>query len=231
MKKELDPHKHQKMLALASHDDKQHEERRHRPDKLNLIIYGLLIGMVLLLGAVYIKEKISPPPVYYYSNGDSEFEVRRVSETESQIVFYYANRQEPYVIDIRYGPIDLEGIEVEDKTIKTSITNDETVFITFDPKEGLKGEAVLAGVEVGKVIGNKYFLNVPVKSTVTSEYQNNTVMTCEMADPLHTVIWIKRGPETKITSSGSCITIEGPTESEMVKAADRLALYLVGIMP
>ena len=60
---------------------------------------------------------------------------------------------------------------------------------------------------------------------------NNTIITCDNATAKSTVIWIKKGEKTAIKTQGDCILIEGPNEVEMVKAADRLALYLVGIMP
>lgn len=232
-KTNIDPHRYKRMLSSAStpHESKEDAGKKTRPDRTNMVIYGMLIALVLLAGAIYLKDRITPPPLYYYSNGDSEFEVRRISDTQSQIQFYYENRPEPYAMDLRYGPRDLEDIKIDDKTIKESIKNDETVFITIDPKEELKGEALLAGVEVGKFISNKYFFNIPIKSAVTSDYANNTVMTCEDANPLHTVIWIRKGEKTGVISADNCIIIEGPTETDIVKAADRLALHLVGIMP
>lgn len=229
---QINPHRYQDMLASASTPTKKEETKKtSKPDRINGVIWALLIALILFGGLIYLKESISTPPAYKYSNGDSEFEVRRVSDTHSQIQFYYGDSPEPYVMDLRYGPIDLEDIEIEGADLKEKILNDNTVYITFDPEEELKGEAVLAGLEIGKFIGNKYFFNIPVKSAVTREYNNNTVITCEDASFESTVIWIRKGEETRVRTDESCIIIEGPTETEMVKAADRLALHLIGIMP
>jgi len=230
-KNKITPDTYKKILDSASeHTPKEPKKESNNPDRVNLILYGLLICVVIFGGFIYFKESTSIPPIYHYTNGDSEFEVRKISDTQSQIQFYYGNNPEPFVMDLRYGPIDLEDIKVPDTAIKQMIQNDETLYITFNPQEELKGEAVLAGVEIGKFIGNKYFFNIPVKSAVTTPYDNNTVMTCEDADDLNTVIWIKKGKETKIETQGNCIILQGPTETDMVKAADRLALHLIGIM-
>ena len=227
---EHNPHEYKKTLEAASNRPEE-KKQETKDSSLNKVILGMLIALALLAAFIIIKENLAVPPVYKYSNGDSEFEVRRITPTESQIEFYYGNKPEPFIMTIRYGPMDIEDIKIEDKEIKKRIADDETVYLTFDPKEELKGEAALAGLEVGKFIGNKYFFNIPVKSGLTSDYANNTVITCANATAKSTVIWIKKGKKTAIKTEGDCITIEGPTEIDMVKAADRLALYLVGIMP
>ena len=227
---EHNPHEYKKTLETAS-NRKEEDKPKTKESNINWVIGGMLIVLAILATVIVIKETFAVPAVYKYSNGDSEFEVRRITPTESQIEFYYGNNPKPFIMTIRYGPMDIETIKLEDKEIKKRIADDEIVYITLDPKEELKGEAVLAGVEVGKFIGNKYFFNIPVKSGLTSDYANNTIITCANATAKSTVIQIKKGKEAAIKTEGDCITIEGPTEVDMVKAADRLALYLVGIMP
>jgi len=209
----------------------EEHQSKNKPDRVNLVLYGLIAVLILFGAFVYIRETTHLPPVYEYSNGDSQFEVRKITDTESQVQFYLNDDPQPYTVTLRYGPRELEDVIFENRDIKQTITDDDLVYITFDPNEELKGEAALAGVEAGKLIANKYFYNIPVKSAVTSEYDNNTVVSCDNATKKNTVIWVKKGEETKVSMQDNCILVEGPTESDIVKAADRLALYLIGIMP
>ncbi len=230
----IDPHVHKELLDKAAGYTKPKEEKKQetKPETLNKIIYILIASLVILALIIAIKEHYTIPKVYKYSNGQSEFEVRRISDTQSEIIFYRDNNPQPFSMPLRYGPLELKGLEIEDKTIRNKIQNDELVYITIDPKEELKNEAALAMLEIGKYISNKYFsFNIPVQNVVTSKYDNNTIVTCANATDTNTVIWVKRGSETKIKSEGNCILVEGKTETDMVKAADRLALHLVGIMP
>ncbi len=232
-KHEITPDTYKGILDSASTHPQEVPEKKEytNPDKVNWVLYGMLIVLVAFGAFVYIRESLIAPPIYHYTNGDSEFEVRRISDTESQIQFYYGTNPEPFIMDIRYGPIDVEDIKIDDPGIKQKIQDDEVVYITFDPDEELKGEAALAGLEIGKFIANKYFFNVPVKNAVTKPYDNNTIANCDNATSTSTVIQIKKGDGPKIETNGNCITVQGPTETDMVKAADRLALQLVGIMP
>jgi len=206
-----------------------------RNDKAILLVIGILMlfGAAIYLGGHFGLYRLNKPDIYMYSNGDTEFEVRKVIDQNYvgyEIKFFYKGSDQPYYLDVRYDPASMEDIPI-DRTIFNKVKDDKGMHITIDPTANLTGKTTIAALEIDKFIDSKYFLNIPVNSSVTSPYANYPVRTCEDATAESSVIWLKTGDETKITSEGNCAIVQGKNEDEIIRAADRLVLYLVGIMP
>ncbi|MFH0797824.1 MAG: hypothetical protein V1906_00265 [Candidatus Woesearchaeota archaeon] len=204
-------------------------------DKAILIVIGVLMlfGIAIYLGGHFGLYNLNRPDVYMYSNGDSEFEVRKVVDQNYvgyEIKFFYPGSGQPYYMDVRYDPASMEDIPI-DRTIFNKIKDDKVMHITIDPTANLTGKTTIAALEIDKFIDNKYFLNIQVNSSVTKPYADYPIKTCGDATPDNSVIWLKTGDETKITTEGNCIIVQGKDEDDIIRAADRLVLYLVGIMP
>jgi hypothetical protein len=203
-------------------------------DRTEKVIIGIIMALIFIGIFIYFADKaglleMNKPSTYFYSNGDSEFEVRQVSQENYvgyQIKFYEGDV--PKLINLRYDPLSLEDIEI-DRAIFHKIIDDTTTFITINPNANLTGKTTIAALEINKNI--EYFFHIPVNSSMTESYSNYPVKSCEDASKEESVIWLKLGDETKITSEGNCITIEGKTQEDLIRAADRLSLYMIGIMP
>lgn len=209
-------------------------------DNTNKLIYGLIIILVIIGGLIYLGNQsgllnMNKSSVYFYSNGVEQF---RVSEVKTQgytgyTIEFTDFENKPYYANIRNDPRELEHIEI-DRTIFHKINNADNVFITINPNANLTGKTTVAALEINNFIDNKYFFNTLVNSSFTEPHvdlPNYTIMTCENATKTRPVIYLKIGEETKITSDNYCIIVEGKTEYEIIKAADRLVLYLIGVMP
>lgn len=204
-------------------------------DKAILIVIGILalFGMAIYLGGQYGFYDFNKPNTYMYSNGESQFEVKKVKDQNYagyEIKFYYEASEQPYYLDIRNDPASLEGIPIN-RTIFNRIKDDANIFITIDPSANLTGKTTVAALEIDKFIDNKYFMNIPVNSSVTKPYSDYPVKSCDDATATSSVIWLKTGDKTQVQSEGNCIIVEGKTEQDIIRGADRLVLYLVGIMP
>ena len=207
-------------------------------DSTQKVVYGIMLGLIALGGLIYLMQdqgliEANKPLSYYYSNGNSEFLVRSVSFENYigyQIEFYYGDSPQPYFANLRYDPESLEDIEL-DRTIFHKISDDTIIFITIDPFANLTGKTTVAALEIDKFIDNKFFLNIRVNSSVTEEYSDYPIKTCADGTEDSTVIWLKLGEENRIISEDNCIIVEGQTQEDLIRGADRLALYLIGIMP
>jgi hypothetical protein len=191
----------------------------------------LTVLTILIVGCAGIN--VNKSAAYMYSNGDSEFKVTKVlfeKYVGYQVEYFYPNNPQPFFINLRYDPESLEDIEI-DRTIFHKIKDDETIYITINPFENLTSKTTIAAMEIDKIIDNQYFFNIEVKSSMTEKYANYPIKTCNDATKESSVIWLKLGEETKITSEENCIIVEATTEDDMIRAADRLSLYLIGIMP
>lgn len=144
---------------------------------------------------------------------------------------------------MQYHPLDLEYIRVDPSIrddFRTFVNNyfagvPSQVFITVHPDA--PGTHVIAGVEVAKVLGEKYSIfNLPTRSAFTTQSNLTAgdvpVVNCWDADKNNMVIWIKEKGESIIAQGGpkNCFVLQANTTNETVKVADRFVYEVLGIM-
>lgn len=219
------------------HEKHGHEEGDDTQNNRKMTILAVcLIGSLLIFAAiVYINQRTgflstSDLAYYQYSNGEDNFNVRKVIRGD-----YVGWQTEMYIKDFRYilelynDPASLENIEVN-RTAKNKILDDTKVFITWPPTEDFRQTTVFIYQDLQKVIAEPDIFNIPVAFAQTSEYKNYTVMDCKDATAKASVIKLRLGEPTKIETEGNCIILQGKDETEIMRAADRLIYLLLGVM-
>ena len=196
-----------------------------------VVVMAVLMGMLVLFGAYVFFSDTGAVVMdnYQYSNGDSVFDVQKVSEIETYITLLISMDQLTYTIGLRNDPLSLEDIPVEGN-INTRIFDDSQAWITINPEAGLTGKTTVAALEIDKVIDNEYLYGIPVSSAMTQEYGDYPVKSCNDATSDETVIYLTLGSETIVYTDEYCIIVVGTDEDEIIRAADRLVLTLLGIM-
>ncbi len=136
-----------------------------------------------------------------------------------------------YNLELRYDPRSVQDIPIDKSTVKTILDSQE-VYLTVEPD--MTGQTVIAMIELGRIIGTKYGLfNIPTYGALTySNQTNQTLRSCKDATENSTVLWFKTGNETSIYADKNsyCVIVQGTTEEEIMKAADRMVYQLVGIL-
>ncbi|MFH1916225.1 MAG: hypothetical protein ABIJ21_03095 [Nanoarchaeota archaeon] len=198
-----------------------------------LIAVGTLVIILLLLVIVPAALKKGQLEKDMYSNFIFKKEGRFwVTEIEKNNVL---NR-----IPFYYHPRELEKIPaergLEDKILNLSFVENGSIVYTVDPD--LNSSAVQAGVQVSRITGDRYnILNIPTKPSgilhPPADYDGNQsypIVTCEDADNSTVVVVIRTGSATALFSEGNCIIVQGASEEELVKVAERLDYMLLKIM-
>jgi len=196
-------------------------------NKTNYIIIGAIGVLAILASLVYMQNDTSS--TYLYSNGLTTFNISILSDIETKIDFYLEGDFQPYTLAIRNDPASLEDIPLMGN-LKQRIPNDESVVITIDPEQELEGKTVVAVYEIMNVLQSEILYNKTVYTAVSKEYEDKAVVTCDNANDANTVIFVTLGEETQVYGYDYCIIVMGTNEDELIRAADRLALHLVGIM-
>ncbi|MDD4878676.1 MAG: hypothetical protein PHO02_06625 [Candidatus Nanoarchaeia archaeon] len=231
---------------MAEHKGNAHKEQEHHNEheerddsknsrKMNILILCLIGSLVLFGILVYINQQTgflstSNLAYYQYSNGEDDFNVRKVIRGD-----YVGWQTEMYIKDFRYilelynDPAKLEKVGI-DRSAKNKILDDNQVFITWPPTEDFKQTTVFMYHNLKKVISEPDIFNIPASFAVTSEYKNNTVMDCADAKEKASVIKLQLGEPTAVLTEGNCIILQGKDEDEIMKAADRLIYLLLGVM-
>ena len=193
------------------------------------VIVGIVVGVNVYSGFVVKEDSYER---YNYSNGWSSFPVKKINDglsTHYEIIVHFGKNPQPFKVMFRYGPLDVSDIYVP-FSAKNRMLNDQEIFITIDPNANMSSKVTLAALELDKIIDNPYFFNIPMKAAVTSPYKNMLVKTCEDANTTSSVFWLKLGNETKVYTKRHCTIIQGTTEDEIMRAANRFAFVLLGIM-
>jgi hypothetical protein len=131
-----------------------------------------------------------------------------------------------YTIELRYGPRELEEIPIIGNP-KIFLTINKT-YITFNPYgENLKyiGLAI-ADIDMNliKVMGIEPIAACTKNHSACSD---RPIKNCENTEA--PVILVKQNQTTFVEQKGNCLILQG-NGFDLVKAADRLLLYLYGIM-
>jgi len=199
---------------------------------LKILFYSLalcLIGFIVFL----ILDQKTVPGTYNYG----DFEIRQMIDPNTQAVTYQikmyvttdTQTDKPVYVYTRYEPQQVKDIVVEGKPFD-EVRNKNQFYLTINPHDNLTGLTTLAMLEIDKFIDNKYLYNKPVNSAFTEEYINWTVKTCDDVNETDSVIWFRLGEGTKIIEENGCIILQGETEEDLVKLADALIFYSLGIV-
>ncbi len=153
--------------------------------------------------------------------------------------FYLNDAQFPTLMSIREDPRTLEDIPIDPSYVKEIILDATNVYVTIEPSDELRGATTVAAKEIDYFIDNNHLYNIPVNSSFMSpteesqlSLEEQTIKTCEDSHDGTLVIWLRLGEETAVFEEEGCLVVQGasPNEMEIIRAADRLVLTLLGIM-
>lgn len=134
-----------------------------------------------------------------------------------------------HLVEMRNRPSSVEDVpfqsDIKDLTYKA-----QGVKMTTDPE--LSSKAVLAMIEVGRIIGDRYqILNKPVQSGLTSTPNESQVISCTDTSEDRPVIYFRLGSPTSVYMKDGCIIVQGETDDDIIRAADKYAYVLMGVIP
>lgn len=145
-------------------------------------------------------------------------------------VYENYTEQRDVFLTTHYSPLELENIPINSSSL-VALKNASTVYMTYPIK--LDQDYVLAGVEVGKVLGTKNgILNKPVIQAIHGENYTGTYpkIDCVNATSKNVVIKYFVGNKTAVSYDSNCLLIEGKTPADVVRSADRLVFTILGVM-
>jgi len=196
--------------------------------KLKWMVVIIFISLVVFGGAMVIFQKQRYAKYYFDFNG---FLVHRIPKTSGDVYsiqIFLNNNPQPYLVNSRYDPRELDKIDVEEG-IENNILDKKELFITMDSKAS--AVSVLAATEISKITGNGNMFNIPTHGALDApiEGKNITIKTCDDVTSDIGVIYLKESDKERIYANKGCIIIEGYDEIGLVKGANRLMLDILGV--
>jgi hypothetical protein len=203
-------------------------KNRDQEKQARMVVYIILFLILIIAVFIFFSLKAKSSKFIY----NDEFEVYRIKDNDYvhyKIKIFVNDNSQPFLIDIKKDPREIEMIPM-DKGIREKLLNSKQIFVTITPNTNLTSETAMAAFEIEKIIDNPYLFNIPVNSSFTESYKDYPVKTCDDVSDEVSVVWLKRGDETKINFEDSCIIMTGITEDDLIKAADKLVLNVLGII-
>jgi hypothetical protein len=202
-----------------------------------ILIISLIAIFVIFLGMLMVMKNSKDEPVkeetvdykgYVFSKkGDLWYTELSVKDTVKGW-----NRQ--YNLYFHYNPDQVEDIPTVANSIgeasspKVLIIGGRKIYITMDP--AYPASVVLSGVEIAKVLGQVYELDVKAAVTTQSNKTDAPVITCADYGDGVRVVELRLAEETAIREEKGCIVVKGTNPQELLRAASRLAFELLKIM-
>ncbi len=212
------------------------QEKKSQEKKVKIVIYVLILALLGFGLFIFLNQKLTPG-TYKYVHGMSTFDVQQIGTTEDGGITYrikiFVNQDpNPKYVYTRHEPAEMTGLKI-DSNVKQSIITKKEAYLTINPNAGLTGKTAIAVLEIDKFLDNAYLFKIPTKSAFIEKYEKSpdyTIKTCADVTKDTAIIWLRLGEENSIKDEKGCIIIEAQTEDELIKLADGLVFYLLGMI-
>ena len=203
--------------------------------KLGLVTVVFLLILVFLGFFLYNVSSSSVDRFYFEYNG-IKFNPAK-NGVGFDMLFFVNDANYPTLMTVRNDPRNLEDIPIDAEYVRSAVAGKSVVYVTEDPFDELTGPTLVAANELAVPFVFLYGAEVNKTLTRTSEeinvpLEDQMVRTCEDSDDTTLVILQRLGDETAVFEEDGCLVVQGksPDEMEIIRAADRLYLTMLGIM-
>jgi len=134
-----------------------------------------------------------------------------------------------YNVQFRYGPRDVDTINIEGSLNSELLNNATDYYVTFNPTGSNFSHVALAVADFNQHMTNIFFKQ-PIAAcdkNETSACINIPVITCDNTDSL--VLYVKEANNTRVYFDDNCIVVEG-SGFDLVKGVDRVLFEFYDII-
>jgi len=183
----------------------------------------IIAAIVLVLVALSPLLTMRNPNEYNYNNF-------KLQKTPTGWMTWAYKGEQPYQLQLRHDPKTLEDILV-DSEIRELVLSKSALATTVDPN--LTSRAVLGAIDIANILGRRLGLYGIQVVGATTEFANNGtyVIDCRDVQENLNVAVLKLGNETKVYLEDNCIILQGETEEDINRAADRFVYHMLTVMP
>lgn len=217
----------------------QKSSKRERVEKSAAWVVGVIIASVVL-AAVILTIRYSMNNFEYKG-----YDVKKVIPKGTTATFYVVKvpvriygAVNSYYLFLRNDPRELESLEVEGTAREVLLDpKPERVYLTHSPDMENISYVGLAMLQVSNVIGVNGIFKIPTTGAVTREIRGvpesvNLTKTCADSSETELVIEFRYANETRVyvdETGWRCVIIEGRNKDELIGAADKTVLALLGL--
>lgn len=191
---------------------------------ISLLIAVLMAGSILGIVVYNLEDREEEAP-----ENSFEYEGYTFYETQEGFFGVYATidgKETPVLF--RADPRNLSEIYVTSDVV-SRLKEAKKVYLAFNPNRPEMDKIGVAAYQLSRVLG---FLHIPTVGAYSEDSDpvdpDVPVKNCTDSTKLTPVVMLELGPKTQITS-GDCIYVRGETHEDLILAADKLGMHLIGI--
>jgi hypothetical protein len=203
--------------------------------KLGIVTVAALGVLIFMFIFLFNASNSSVDRLYFEYNG-IKFNPSKTG-VGFDMQFFVNDASYPTLMTVRNDPRKLEDVPIDVDYVRNIVAGKNVFYITEDPSDDLRGPTLVAAREIAIPLSLLYGAEVNKTLLKTSEeldisLEEQPVRTCEDSDDTTLVIWQRLGNETAVFEENGCLIVQGksPDEMEIIRAADRLYLTMIGIM-
>ena len=183
----------------------------------------IIAAIVLLLAALSPLVMKKNPKEYNYNDF-------KLQKTPTGWVTWAYKGEQPYLLQLRHGPKTLENISI-DENIRDLVLSKPSLATTVD--NNLTSRAVIGAMDIANILGRRLGLYGIQVIGATTEFANEGtyVINCNDVQENMNVAVLRLGEKTEIKLEEECIIIQGETEEDINRAADRFVYNILEVMP
>lgn len=198
-----------------------------RTDRQILIFFvSLLVLLGLVIYGLFVYQERRYGDLAFDYNG---FTIQKTPQGY-RFQIHINQGTTPNYFTLRSDPRTLDDILVDRQIL--SLKEKKEIFAVIDPDANLTGVTTMAVLELDKILDNAFLFNIPVNAALTETVEGSGLEAkdCTAANATVGVVYFKLGETTRVFEEKDCFTIEGVTEDDLVRAADKVVLILLGII-
>lgn len=244
--KELHEEKEAEKEESLSGKESQEEKVKNNQDKgffqeykvILMIVAVFAIISLLIFSLKFLPEKEAPALEYhpYFNDLEDEYNYNGAYFSKNgqlwELKVKRAGANERISFLFRFSPLEVEDIDVNE-SIDAYIKLKQTLYLTAEPDIG--SIPIIGMSNLGRVTGTKTGLyNIPTFGALTSKekdkYESLPIITCNNSTDTIGVMWFRLGKENSVELNGNCVIVTGIEKWDLVRASDRIAYEILGIM-
>lgn|SRR3989344_6209338 len=182
----------------------------------------IIVGVVLVLAAF-------SPLIFMKNDNEYNYNDFKIQKIPTGWATWAYKGSQPYYLQLRHDPKTLENISI-DSDIRSLILSKNVLGITIDPN--LTSLSVIGAIDIANILGRRLGLyNIQVIGG-TTEFANDATQVFNCSDVAQDVniILLKLGGKTEVYLEDGCIIVEGETQEDITRSADRLVYQILDVM-
>ena len=186
---------------------------------------------IIIIAAIILALSALSPLIFFNDNpNEYNYNSFKLQKSPTGWVTWAYKGEQPYQLQLRHDPKTLENISI-DKNIKELVLSKPALATTIDPN--MTSRAVLGAIDIANILGRRLGLYGIQVIGATTEFANNGtyVIDCRDVQENMNVAVLQLGNETKVYLEDDCIILQGETEEDINRAADRFVYNILEVMP